>query len=96
MSTRDSREKRNEVYSALYNYMKFELTSRGSTSGGGTDGEHELVGTAILEETGEKSGPVRSNNVVTGSQKGGDVGSGDLSLAVVQSQGGKTGHKFVL
>ena len=37
-----------------------------------------------------------SNNVVTGSQKGADVGSSDLGLTVVQAQSGQTGHEFVL
>jgi hypothetical protein len=78
--------------------MKLTGSSGGTGGGRGTttDGEHQLVGTAILQETGEKSRPVGSNGVVARSEEGADVGSGDLGLAIIEGKGSKTGHKFVL
>ena len=73
------------------------LTSNGNRSGGrAADGEHELLGTTILEEAGEHTRPVRSNNVVGSSQKGVDVVGSDLGITIVQGDGGKTGHELVL
>lgn len=73
---------------------KAKLTSRGSSAT--TDGEHQLVSIAILQQGSEESRPVRSNNIVAGSQKGVDVVGGDLGLAIVEGQGSETGHEFVL
>lgn len=68
--------------------------SRGSSAT--TDGEDQLVSIAILQQGSEESRPVRSNSVVTGSQKGVDVVGSDLCLAIVESESSKTGHEFVL
>ncbi len=80
-------------------------SSRSSTSGGSSSGsggststsrEDKGLNATVLQQTGEKGGPVRSNGVVGGIEEGLDVVSSDFSLTVIEGEGSERGDEFVL